>query len=167
MILTLKLTSWGYPIHDIYRPSLSLHLFEVSRLFVAMSEGKKTWVSKRTVFINVFFWKTVLHNFTQLKFKSIQHIQLHWLHHYADQINVGVIFFSNLERPCVYKSNRECQVTFQLHMKWKCFHHCYCASSLPRLFGLASMVFWHILFYKLSLSLNRTFLQSVIPKTNW
>ncbi len=23
--LTLKVTSWGYPIHGIYRPSLSLH----------------------------------------------------------------------------------------------------------------------------------------------
>ncbi len=34
--LTLKVTSWGYPIHGIYRPSLSWH-------FLNMFEDSRTW----------------------------------------------------------------------------------------------------------------------------
>ncbi len=42
--LTLKVTSWGYPMHDIYRPSLSLHyknLFKESMTLWLWMSGKR------------------------------------------------------------------------------------------------------------------------------
>ncbi len=42
--LTLKVTSWGYPIHGVYRPSLTLHylnLFEESMTLWLRMSGKR------------------------------------------------------------------------------------------------------------------------------
>ncbi len=60
--LTLKVTSWGCPIHGVYRPSLSLHyynLFEDSMtLWIWMSGKRNVSVSSGHELANALCWKT-------------------------------------------------------------------------------------------------------------